>query len=474
MKRIALLLGLFSALPLTAQTYDWSKTSFPGNTISGMMGRLVPHPTDPNTVFLGTIGDIDPMAGTTPPGDGLWVSHDAGLTWSVVTDAVFLATFNVADFTICKSDPNVMYAATAEFGVFKSLDGGLSWAAANGGLPFPNADYSAVAIAVDPNNPNQVYVSVAQTGGLDIFNLSPSHPGFFVSTDGGTSWMANHSGLPPRSDGLGDSKSHTAVAASILVLPQAPNYVLLGMLDLSVNTVLLFGSKTATSKGRVFYSDNRAAGSFTEIGNGLPTGISQGTSLGTSVARISSSTMLLTSSNGPVIDIWATHTGLTFDVDLVGNSLVVNRGKGAFFTQNGAWSARNNGLPTVSSWTDPASDATTTIKYIDSTSVGSPAVGTGTMNGAVLIGSLRSDQGSAASNATKVHGSLSSGSPAWARVWGDTGLDTSPTLGLTEANASGIVFNCDMTWAFATVTWTDATNAAPAGDDDGVYRVYLR
>jgi len=438
-----------------------------------MMGRIVAHPNDPNTVFQCTIGDLDPMATTTPPGDGLWVSHDAGSTWAVINDGVFMPDFNVVDLSICRDADNVMYAGTAENGVFKSTDGGTNWVAVNNGLPFPNGDHSAVAVAVDPTNPNQVYCSVAQTGGLDILNLAPSHPGFYVSTDGGTSWAANNDGLPNRSDSLSDSKSHTAVASSILVVPQSPNYVLLGMVDLYVNTVLLFGSKDATTKGRIFFNANHASGRFNEIATGLPTNIKQGTQLGTSVARISSSTMMLTSSTGPGVSIWATHTGLTMDVDLVGNSYVVNRSKGAHHTADGTWEARNGQLPYNSNWTDPMGDSTTTLKSIGSTPVGTVAVGTGPMYDTCLIGALRSDRGDASSNNTKVYGSLTSGTPGWGKVW-DTGLDVSPTLGYSEANAGGIVFNADMSYAFASVTWSDATNNAPVNDDNGVYRVYLR
>ncbi|HIA39206.1 MAG TPA: hypothetical protein EYN86_06900 [Planctomycetes bacterium] len=466
-------LCLIFAAPLTSAQYNWNKTSFPADSLTGVMGNIIAHPTDANTIFQCTTGQIDPISLGMTTGDGLWVSHDAGTTWSVLADSTFLATYAVSGLAICRDFSNIMYASTTEFGIFKTADNGQSWTAVNSGLPFPNTNISAVAIAVNPTDPDRVYTSVAQTGGLDIFNLAPSHPGFFISTNGGTTWASNNSGLPARSDSLSDGKSRTGVATSILVIPQAPNYVLLGMIDLHVNTVLLIGSKNATSSGRVFYSSTHGNGLFGEIRPGLPYGITQGPQLGASVARISSSTMILSCATGSSINVWATHTSITADVDLVGNSYIVNRSKGPFNTTTGIWNARNGALPYINNWTDPASTSTTTIKAIGATTTSAVAVGTGPMSDACLVGTIRSDMGNAGSNNTKIFGSLNSGATNWISAW-DSGLDVSPTLGYTEANAGSITFNADMTYAFASVTWSDAVTTTPLNTDNGIYRVYLR
>jgi hypothetical protein len=436
-------------------------------------GRLVAHPIDPNIIFLCTISSLDPITGSSVPADGIWKSDDLGNTWTVLSDSNLQSDFSILDLAISKSAPNTLFVATKEHGVFKSNDGGVSWSAINSGLPFPNANHSAVAIAVDPTNANKVYVSVAQTDGLDVFNLSPSHPGFYWSQDGGASWNSNNSGLPARSDGLGDGNSRTAVPSSIVVLPQSPNYIILGMAEIHVNTVLLFGSKAAKTSGKVFYSTSFGQGNFSEASSGLPTNIKQGVDLGTSVARISASIMMLSHSTGSAIEIWAAHTGLTFDIDLGGNAKAVNRGKGVFFTKNGTWQERNSGLPYISSWTDPASTSSVTIQSIDCTPVGSVAVGTGNMQNGVLIGTLRADQGNSSSNATKVYASPVSAAGGWLANW-DAGLDVSPTFGYTEANAAGITFNSNTTWAFATVRWSDGSVTNPLTDDNGIYRVRIR
>ena len=453
--------------------YNWEQTSLTATNFQASFGRLVAHPVDPNILFLCTISPLDPISGTPGLADGIWKTADLGNTWTVLSDSILLADYSILDLAISPAAPDTLMVATKEHGIFKSIDGGLTWVEINNGLPFPHANLSAVALASDPTDADKVYLSVAQTDGLDISNLSPSHPGFFWSHDGGNSWNSNNSGLPDRSDSLSDGNSRTAVPASISVLPQAPNYVLLGMAEVHVNTVLLFGSKVAKTSGKVFYSTTSGTGNFTEASAGLPADINQGISFGTSVARISSSIMILSNSTGGPIEIWGSHTGLTADVNLAGDLRAFNRGKGLSFTKNGNWQTRNAGLPYISSWTDPASTSSVTLKSIDCTPVGAVAVGVGNMQNAVMVGSLRSDQGSSSTNHTKIHASLNSATSGWAASW-DAGLDNSPTLGYTEANAAGITFNSDMSYAFATIRWTDAAQSAPLPDDNGVYRLKLR
>ncbi|HJM38527.1 MAG TPA: hypothetical protein QGG59_00255 [Planctomycetota bacterium] len=453
-------------------SYVWNQTSLTGNNLQADFGRIVAHPTNPNVIYLCTMSSLDPISGVPGPADGIWKSSDLGVTWTVLSDAVMSPDYSILGLAISESSPDTLYVSTKEYGVFKSTDGGISWAAMNNGLPFPNGNHSGVAIAVDPADADKVYVSVAQTDGLDIFNLSPDHPGFYLSHDGGASWQSNNTGLPSRYDNVADGNSRTAVPSSIVVLPQSPNYVLLGMAEIHVNTVLLFGSKTAKTSGKVFYSSNSGTGNFREASSGLPTNIKQGVSLGTSVARISASIVMLSNSTGNSINVWSTHTGLTFDIDLGGNALVVNRGQGAFFTKNGNWQARNAGLPFISSWTAPPAGGAT-VKFIDCTSVGTVAVGTGNTEKAVLLGSIGTDQGNSSSNNAKVYASRDSASTAWIGNW-DAGLDVSPTLGYSEANAAGITFNADMSYAFATVRWGDPSTTTPLVADDGVYRVKLR
>ena len=68
-------------------------------------------------------------------------------------------------------------------GAFKSSDGGQSWTAAGSGLP----PAIIAALAIDPANPAVVYAAVHET---------TQNSGVFKTTDGGQSWAAANSGLP--------------------------------------------------------------------------------------------------------------------------------------------------------------------------------------------------------------------------------------------------------------------------------------
>ncbi len=79
------------------------------------------------------------------------------------------------------SNTNIIYAAGAGGGIFKSTDAGVTWTPKSDGWPFLQSN----CVAVDPNDPNIVY---AGTG--DYFNGGFPF-GLMKSTNGGNTWT-NH------------------------------------------------------------------------------------------------------------------------------------------------------------------------------------------------------------------------------------------------------------------------------------------
>ena len=91
----------------------------------------------------------------------------------------------VSAIAFAPSNANIAYATVSWFGVahvHRSSDGGQTWTAVDGSGDFRLPDVPALSVAVHPSNPNQVWV------GTDI--------GVFVSTDGGTNWLAELTGFP--------------------------------------------------------------------------------------------------------------------------------------------------------------------------------------------------------------------------------------------------------------------------------------
>ncbi len=100
---------------------------------------------------------------------------------------------------------SVIYAASANGGVFRSTDGGTTWHSTMDSFDldptsFASASLSCGAIAIDRADPNRVYVGTGEGDTLQLFrarivNALPAYRGVGVirSDDGGTTWIAEPS-----------------------------------------------------------------------------------------------------------------------------------------------------------------------------------------------------------------------------------------------------------------------------------------
>ncbi|HEV2273342.1 MAG TPA: hypothetical protein VGR96_04210 [Acidobacteriaceae bacterium] len=120
-------------------------------------------------------------------GGGLWKTTDGGLTWAPVTDGK-IASSSVGAVAVAPSNPDIVYAGMGESelrgnvmqgdGVYKSADGGKTWK--NVGL----RDSQAISrIRVDAKNPDLVYAAVLG----HPYGRSPER-GVYRSQDGGATW----------------------------------------------------------------------------------------------------------------------------------------------------------------------------------------------------------------------------------------------------------------------------------------------
>lgn len=127
------------------------------------------HPANPDILYAGRR-------------DGLWKSRDGGQSWSPLP---YPASVPLS-IAIAKSDSDVLYLATARQGVHKSTDGGYQWGAVSKGLPEARAGRRPEEIrtlVVDPLDSNIVYAALARHG-------------VYRTTDGGASWHKFDQGLP--------------------------------------------------------------------------------------------------------------------------------------------------------------------------------------------------------------------------------------------------------------------------------------
>jgi hypothetical protein len=142
---------------------------------------------------------IDPRAPTTlyaSTADGVFKSTDGGADWTA-SNTGLPSPPSLTTLALSPSDPSVLYAGTRGSGVFTSTDGGGHWSPVNNGLPGSpgGAAFAEIgALAVDSSTPGTVYTAFDST--INDVTL----PGaVFKSTNGGQSWAVVSSGLPPGS-----------------------------------------------------------------------------------------------------------------------------------------------------------------------------------------------------------------------------------------------------------------------------------
>src|SRR5262245_3779016 len=147
-----LVLGLvsFHARPGAAQE-RWLQRGPEG----GEIRSLAIDPQTPTTVFAGTAGG------------GVFRSLDGGTSWAAMN--VGLTDTSVPVLAIDPQTTSIVYAGTAQSGVFRSTDGGATWV--QRGL----SSLSVASLAIDPQTASSIYAGTT-SGGV------------FHSVDGGGSW----------------------------------------------------------------------------------------------------------------------------------------------------------------------------------------------------------------------------------------------------------------------------------------------
>jgi photosystem II stability/assembly factor-like uncharacterized protein len=141
------------------------------DNIAGRTRSLLIDPTNPNLMFAGTVGG------------GIWKSTNGGTSWSVVDD--WFASLAIGCMAFDPNNPSVIYAGTGEgffnsdaiagAGIYKSIDGGLTWSL----MPGTSGFGSVCRIAVSAANSN-------------IILVSSKYGGIRRTTNGGSSWSTTY------------------------------------------------------------------------------------------------------------------------------------------------------------------------------------------------------------------------------------------------------------------------------------------
>ena len=161
-----LLAVLIPQLGLAQAQVSWNFVG-PSGT-KGPLSRVLALASDPRN---------DSVVYLASPGGGVWKTEDGGTTWAAQTDAA--PSLQVCSLAIDSTSPDTLYLGMGDDqsprpdqGVARSIDGGRSWVF---GPRF--TDQAVCALAVDPSNSARV--------------LAGSAEGLFVSSDSGRSWSLN-------------------------------------------------------------------------------------------------------------------------------------------------------------------------------------------------------------------------------------------------------------------------------------------
>ena len=174
----------------------WTNVS-DGHFATGSVGAVAVAESDPNVVWAG-MGEHAVRGVTTSHGDGVYLSTDAGRSW---THMGLERTRAISRIRIHPHDPDVVYVAaqgapygeTEDRGVYRTMDGGRNWEK----VLYVDTRSGAADLAMDMTNPRILYASfwdhlrrpwVVESGG--------EGSGLWKSTDSGDTWEEINEGLP--------------------------------------------------------------------------------------------------------------------------------------------------------------------------------------------------------------------------------------------------------------------------------------
>ncbi|MGD0992135.1 MAG: glycoside hydrolase [Gemmatimonadales bacterium] len=191
------------------KTNDYGRTWRPifDSEPTGSVGAIAVAASDPNVIYVGSGEGL--QRPDLSIGDGIYKSTDAGRTWvhEGLTNGQQITQITVDPrdpARVCVAVLGHPYGSNPERGVFRSTDGGATWAK----VLYTDDETGATDLVLDPAGADTAFAvmwAARQSpweGGPYYLNLAEKN-GLYRSTDGGATWAKFGTGLPTGSDGLG-------------------------------------------------------------------------------------------------------------------------------------------------------------------------------------------------------------------------------------------------------------------------------
>jgi photosystem II stability/assembly factor-like uncharacterized protein len=160
---------------------SWDQVLFTSDSVGGIDVEF--HPTNPQVLYAGMWrGERKPwtiISGMEESAreDGIWRSEDGGDTWAYVELGLPSGLIGKIDFAVTPADPDRVYALVEtkepDEGLYRSDDRGLTWQMVSNHQPLMDRPFYYTNVTADPNDADVVYVMATQ---------------FWKSVDGGQNW----------------------------------------------------------------------------------------------------------------------------------------------------------------------------------------------------------------------------------------------------------------------------------------------
>ncbi len=156
----------------------------------GVISKIVVDPNNPNTIYVGTMGNIYAQNNDR----GLYKTTDGGANWSQI---LFIATDGgIGDLIMHPTNFDTLYATGRnrirtnavsittgpDAKIFRTYNGGQTWDTLTNGLP--SSLQCKISLAQSKSNPNIIYAVYCDT--------SLNYGGTYRSTDGGNTWSVRN------------------------------------------------------------------------------------------------------------------------------------------------------------------------------------------------------------------------------------------------------------------------------------------
>jgi photosystem II stability/assembly factor-like uncharacterized protein len=162
------------------------------------IGAISIYQKNPDLIWVGT-GEGNPRNSLTM-GGGVYRSLDAGKTWDLMG---LEKTKAIHRIIVHPDDPNTVFVGAIgspwgeqeDRGVYKTSDGGETWKK----ILYVDAKTGVGEMIMDPNNPNKIFVNMWQHRRYpDFFESGGPSSGLYLTIDGGENWkkLDNTNGIP--------------------------------------------------------------------------------------------------------------------------------------------------------------------------------------------------------------------------------------------------------------------------------------